>query len=216
VYTPSMPAAAPQTKCSPNPDRRDPKAHRAILDATVELLEHGGYKNLTIEAIAARAGVGKQTIYRWWSNKAALVMEAYIATSEVQTPESDTGNVIRDIENFLLPVFKLNPRYDRGLALANKSMMAEAQLDRAFHHTYAEMHMSWRGPLRSVFERAKARGELRPDTDVDALIDMILGAAWYRLLLEHAPLDAQFAHQIAVTVVEGNRLPRPAREEPRS
>lgn len=179
--------------------------HRAILDATVALLETGGYKRLTIDAIAASAGVGKQTIYRWWLNKAELVMEAYIAAGEVRVPEPDTGSVVGDLERILVPVFAQNEAYDRGTALANKSMMAEAQLDRQFHAIFARLHTSWQQPLINVLERAKARGDLRTDADPAALVDMMLGASWYRVLLEHAPLDAAFARYIIRTVVEGNR-----------
>lgn len=204
-----MTASPARTRHAPDPNRRDPKVHRAILDATVALLERDGYRELTIEAIAAHAGVGKQTIYRWWPGKAALVMEAYIAAGEVRVPEPDTGDVTRDLESILIPVFAQNAAYDRGTALANKSMMAEAQLDRAFLAIYVRLHRSWHGPLLNVLERAKARGELRADADSAALVDMMLGASWYRVLLEHAPLDARFARQIAATVVEGNR-PVPA------
>jgi len=202
-----MDAHTEPRKRAPNPNRRDPQVHRLILDATVALLEHGGYKKLSIDAIAAKAGVGKQTIYRWWPNKASLVMEAYIVAGEERVPEPDTGSVIGDLEAILVPVFAQNTVYDRGAALANKSMMAEAQLDPAFHESYTALHQSWWGPLRNVLERAKTRGELHTDTDTDALIDMMLGASWYRMLLEHAPLDALFARTIVRTAVEGNRPP---------
>ena len=185
----------------PNPERRDPAVHRAILAATVAVLEEGGYGRLTIEAIAARAGVGKQTICRWWPGKAALVLEAYTAVSEVRTPEPDTGTLAGDLLAILRPVFALNAAYDRGTALANKGMMAEAQVDPAFRETYGRLHAAWRGPLRHVLLRGQTRGELRAAADPDALVDMILGAAWYRLLLEHAPLDDQFAREIVATVV---------------
>jgi AcrR family transcriptional regulator len=189
----------------PRQRRRDPAVHRAILAATVELLEEHGYRKLTIDAIAARAGVGKQTIYRWWPNKAAVVMEAYIAAGESRVPEPDTGSLVGDLESILVPVFAQNKVYDQGTALANKSMMAEAQLDPAFHQVYGTLHASWRGPLLNVLDRAKDRGQLRPDADSAALVDMMLGASWYRVLLEHAPLDAAFAHEIIRVVVEGNR-----------
>lgn len=195
----------PDRRRSPDPERRSCAAHRAILDATVELLESGGYKKLTIEAIAARAGVGKQTIYRWWPGRAALVMEAYMGAADVRAPGADTGSVIGDLESILLPVFEQNAMYDRGTALAVKSMMAEAQLDPAFRRAFLRLIASWHEPLRRAVERGKARGELRADADPDALIDMMLGASWYRVLLEHAPLDARYAHQIVTTIVEGNR-----------
>ncbi len=183
------------TEQSPEPDarRRSAKSHEAILDATVKLLEAGGYKNLTIEGIAAEAGVGKQTIYRWWNSLAELVMEAYMSASDVRVPEPDTGTLRGDLEAILLPVFELNKDFGKGTALANKTLMAEAQLDEDFLATYRELHSYWRAPLRRVLERAKARGELRASKDSDALIDVMLGAAWYRMLLEHAPLDENFA-----------------------
>lgn len=195
---------APQNKPA-NPDRRDPRVHRAILDATVFLLESVGYKKLTIEAIAARAGVGKQSIYRWWSNKAEIVMEAYTAAADVRAPGIDTGNVIGDIEGILVPVFEINGDYNQGPARAVKSMMAEAQLDPGFRAEFLKLIRSWHGPLIEALERAKARGELKPETNSAALVDIILGASWYRTLLEHAPLDRQYAHEIAVTVIMGNK-----------
>jgi AcrR family transcriptional regulator len=205
AYSGRMEARVSDDKQIAPPRRRDARVHRAILDATVALLERDGYKRLTIEAIARHAGVGKQTIYRWWPNKASLVMEAYIAAGEERVPEPDTGSVTGDLEAILVPVFAQNAAYDRGTARANKGMMAEAQLDPAFRATYLALHRAWWGPLRNVLERAKGRGELRADADSDALIDMMLGASWYRVLLEHAPLDAAFARLIVRTVVEGNR-----------
>ena len=190
------------------PRRRNPEVHRAILAATVELLERLGYRALTIEGIAARAGVGKQTIYRWWSNKAALVMEAFIAAGEERVPPPDTGNVVGDLEAILIPVFAQNADFARGTALANKGMMAEAQLDPAFRRAYLDVHRSWWGPLVATIERGKRRGELRADVDAQALVDLMLGASWYRVLLEHGPLDEGFARLIVRTVVEGNRPSR--------
>src|SRR3954447_19533542 len=93
---------------SPDPRRRDPRVRRAILDATVTLLEEVGYGRLTIEAIAARAGGSKQTIYRWWPGKAALIMEAFIAAGEERVPEPDTGSLVGDLEAILFPVFAQN------------------------------------------------------------------------------------------------------------
>lgn len=181
---------------TPDPERRNAESHRAILNATVKLLEQSGYKNLTIEGIAAKAGVGKQTIYRWWDSKANLVMEAYMSASDVRVPEPHTGTLEGDLKAILLPVFDLSKDYDKGNALANKTLMAEAQLDRNFLATYAELHRYWWAPLQRVLERAKERGELSKQADTQALIDVMLGAAWYRMLLEHAPLDETFADTI--------------------
>lgn len=189
----------------PRPRRRDPAVHQAILDATVLLLERNGYRSLTIEAIAAQARVGKQTIYRWWRNKAELVMEAYIAAGTQRVPEVDTGDVATDLEAILIPVFTLNADYRSGGAMANKGMMAEAQLDPEFHRIYAALHRSWWGPLATVLERAQARGQIRTDVQPQDLVDIMLGASWYRVLLEHGPLDEAFARLIIRCLVESNR-----------
>lgn len=183
------------TDTAPDSNRRSAKSHQAILDATVKLLEEGGYKNLTIEGVAAEAGVGKQTIYRWWNGRAALVMEAYMSASDVRVPEPDTGTLKGDLEAILLPVFELSRDFGRGAALANKTLMAEAQIDRDFLETYRELHKYWWIPLQRVLERAEMRGELEK-AGHGALIDVMLGAAWYRMLLEHAPLDEGFARTI--------------------
>ena len=196
----------------PNQKRRDTQAHQAILNATVALMEEQGYKKLSIEAIAARAGVGKQTIYRWWTGKMDLVVEAYFRSTTARAVDTDlpadTGNTAQDLKLLLLSIFHQNELYDQGSALASKSMMAEAQLDRAFLGTYRTLVQSWHIHFRTVLERGKVRGELNPDTDLDALIDIIMGAGWYRLLLEHAPLDEQYADTIIRSVLDGNRFTR--------
>jgi AcrR family transcriptional regulator len=186
--------------------RRSPESHAAILAATVELLEEVGYRNLTIEGVARRAGVGKQTIYRWWAgSKAALVLEAFSGVSDERVPPPDTGSIRDDLLAILQPVFGLNKRFRTGTALANKTMMAEAQLDEGFHSIYVGLHRSWWAPMRTAVKRAIARGELVSSTDPGIVVDLLLGAAWYRLLLEHAPLDHKTAGVLVDTVLNGLR-----------
>ena len=81
--------------------RRSARSHSAIVAATQELLVERGYRELTIEGVAARAGVGKQTIYRWWPSKAALVLEAYLAGSEAVAQPPETGALLEDVRALL-------------------------------------------------------------------------------------------------------------------
>ncbi|MEZ5411493.1 MAG: TetR/AcrR family transcriptional regulator [Acidimicrobiales bacterium] len=188
----------------PKPRRRNPESRRAILAATVELLEEVGYRGLTIEGVAQRAGVGKQTIYRWWQgSKPALVLEAFTRASDERVEPPDTGSVRGDLLAILEPVFALQDDLRHGTALANKTLMAEAQLDPGFHPRYVELHAHWWGPLLAAVERGVARGELRPDADAALVVDALLGAAWYRLLLEHAPLDVAAARRLVDMVLYG-------------
>lgn len=188
----------------PDPQRRSQHSRSAILDSTVELLEQVGYRNLTIEGVAKRAGVGKQTIYRWWQgSKPALVLEAFTQASDDRVEPPDSGSVRADLLAILEPVFALQADLRSGTALANKTLMAEAQLDPAFHPRYVELHRHWWGPLRDAIEHGVERGELRADADFDLVVDTLLGAAWYRLLLEHAPLDPQVASTLVDMILAG-------------
>jgi AcrR family transcriptional regulator len=194
----------------PDADRRSERSHRAVLDATVELLEQVGYRHLTIEGVARRAGVGKQTIYRWWQgSKPALVLEAFTHASDERVEPPDTGDVRRDLLAILEPVFMLQADLRSGTALANKTLMAEAQLDPTFHPQYVELHRHWWGPIRAAIDRGIARGELRAGTDPGLVVDTLLGAAWYRLLLEHAPLDPATATALVDMILDGLRTPAP-------
>lgn len=186
----------------PDPKRRNPASHRAILDATVELLERDGYRALTVEGVARCAGVGKQTIYRWWhGSKADLVLEAFTRASDERVEPIDTGTVRADLLAILHPVFDLQAGTRSGTALANKTLMAEAQLDPGFHGRYLALHRHWWGPLFAAIARGIERRELDSATDPGLLVDALLGFAWYRLLLEHAPLDAAAAESIVDTVL---------------
>ena len=97
---------------------------------------------------------------------------------------------------------ELSRDFSRGTAFANKTLIAEST-DRGFSETYRELHEYWWIPLQRVSERTKVRGELDREADNGVLIDIMLGAAWYRMLLEHAPLDESFAQGV-IGLVSGN------------
>ena len=172
----------------------------AILDATVELLERDRYADVTIEGIAARAGVGKQTIYKWWGSKARLAMEAYAARTLVRIPEPDTGSVEEDLVTLLTAGCLFLSTGKNGSTLAG--LLAEAQsnpeLALAFRETYlvARRETASRAILRGV-----ARGELPDDLDVGLLVDMIHAPLWYRLLVFKGSLDQKLAREIVRHVI---------------
>jgi AcrR family transcriptional regulator len=191
----------------PDPSRRSEASHRAILGATVELLEEVGYRNLTIEGVARRAGVGKQTIYRWWGgSKADLVLEAFDDVGGERVAPADSGSVRDDLLSIVRPVFALHRDPASGTALANRTLMAEAQLDPAFHARYVELHRSWWGPMLDAVRRGIDRGEVAAETDPQLVVDSVLGMSWYRLLLGHQPLDDAAAVAIVDIVLDGCRV----------
>jgi AcrR family transcriptional regulator len=173
---------------------RSARAHVAILEATLELLAERGLAALTIEGVAARAGVGKATVYRRWTSKTELVREALgrIGTESMALP--DTGSVRGDVIAMM--------RGRRETASATRAgffiprLVAEAAGDPELGPVLDEVLVQpGRRVLRAILERGSERGELRSDLDVESAVDLLLGAMVYRLLysggdlslLEHLP-----------------------------
>jgi len=179
--------------------RRSTQSHQAILQATKNELEEVGYRDMTIEGIAARAGVGKKTIYRWWPSKAALALEMLAVSSEMYAPFPDTGSLKGD----LLAYFEYSFAGLQGKAgTVLSGLAAEAQLDPEFAHEFQRVFIVPRKKeLVAFLQRGVQRGELAADTNLEVLADLIYGAKWYRFLLHPAPLDAEFAHEIVELIL---------------
>jgi AcrR family transcriptional regulator len=180
---------------------RSEEVRAAILDAAIGELQERGYASLTIEGIAARAGAGKQTIYRWWTSKADVVLDAMLELAAARIKIPDTGSLDTDLRAFLTDTFR--QRVQRSVLV---SLMAQAQLDPAFATAFREKFLfGRRAALRSVLAAARERGEIAADVDVELLIDVIFGVLWYRLLVDHAPLDTKSARQLSDLVVRAVR-----------
>ena len=155
----------PQTRNAPNSARRSEKSRRAILTAALDLVEESGYAKLSIEGIAARAGAGKQTIYRWWPSKGAVLLDALLALSESQEGEvmslPDTGDLEADLKQILrATVEQLNdPRYDQPM----RALSTEILRDPALAAVRAELLDDPLTALRQQRLRsAQQAGELPP------------------------------------------------------
>jgi AcrR family transcriptional regulator len=173
---------------------RSATARQAILDAALHLVRRDGFSALTIERIAREAGVGKPTIYRWWSSKGTIVFEALQQHAEQAIPLPVEGPLPTRLMAFLQAVFAaLNE--DTGEIV--RSLMAEAQRDPAFAAIFRTQFINVRRkPLLTLLQHGIMTGELAADTNIDVLADLIYGAMWYRLLVQHAPLDDAFACDI--------------------
>jgi AcrR family transcriptional regulator len=173
---------------------RSETTRRKLLDAAIAELFERGYGALTIEGIAARAGAGKQTIYRWWGSKSDLVLDAMLDLASGRIAVPDTGSLAGDLDAFLIATFKEGKR-QRPVLLG---LMAEALLDPVFHDQFRDRFLfGRRAALRTVFERARARRELDADVNVELLLDIAFGVLWYRLMLDHAPLNTHSGRKLA-------------------
>jgi len=175
--------------------RRNDAAREAILDATFRLFSRPGTEALTIDEIAAEAGVGRQTIYRWWPSKGAVLADALARHARIVVPERDTGSFAGDLKAFLVDSFA--GLANAGYADRLRQVVAEAQHDEHVARVLADFTVVRRAALRALLKRGQAAGELAADADLDMLVDMAYGVLYYRLLVGHAPLDENAASSLA-------------------
>jgi len=188
--------------------RRSEQSYRAILQSTLAILAQKGYGALTIESIAATAKVSKQTIYRWWSSKAAIVLEALITHAQEQLPVPDTGSVRSDLEVLLSATLHELAQPSGAIV---RGLMAEAQLNPEFGQAFREDFIARRRQV--VFEilrRGQKRGEISATVDLELTVDLFYGPIWYRLLNQHAPLDEGFAQHLLAQIFTGLHSQRPS------
>ncbi|RFU43152.1 TetR/AcrR family transcriptional regulator [Actinomadura logoneensis] len=164
-----------------------------MLDAAMGELQERGYAALTMQGIAARAGVGKQTVYRWWQSKAEVTLEAVAEMADEFVAVPDEGTLQADLDAFLAATF-----HQRGQRPALVGLMAQALLDPEFAARFRDRFLVVRRAVfRSILDRAVERGEVAPDADLDLLMDVVYGVLWYRLMLDHAPVDEELGRRLS-------------------
>ena len=191
---------------TPGPRRGRPRSERsrqAILRVAAELLQERGLRAMSIERVAADAGVAKKTIYRWWPSKGMLALDAiYDEWSRARGLTPDTGTLAGDLRSRMRATGRVLRSEALGTTLA--SLIAEAQDDPQLAQAYHEHVL---GPLRDqirvILQRAVERGEVRTDVDFEAAIDLLQGPFYLRLLHTHAPLDWRFADAVVRLATEG-------------
>jgi AcrR family transcriptional regulator len=181
--------------------RRSEQSRLAILTAAYELVAEIGYARLTIEGIAARAGTGKQTIYRWWPSKADVVLDALATKADLHIPIPDEGSFAADLRAFLLASFALGNQ--AALLGILRALMAEAQIDPEFWQRFREAFLQRRRDALGVITgRAQARGDLPPGLSPGTVADIVFGVIWYRVLATREPPDSGLADEL-VTALAG-------------
>ncbi|MFE9122613.1 TetR/AcrR family transcriptional regulator [Streptomyces sp. NPDC007172] len=176
-----MPAASSPSRRPHSGNRRDDAARLAVLHAADDLLAENGFGGLTVEAIARRAGVAKQTIYRWWPSKVEILLDTLITDSDKRIPvpveKPSAANILRYLRGFA----RFVTRDPAGKVLL--ALIAEAQHDagtaRSFHQRYLGPR---RAREREMLTRATEAGEVAPRLAADATMDAIVGAIVYRAL----------------------------------
>jgi AcrR family transcriptional regulator len=180
---------------------RCPVRRQNILKAACELLDEVGFANLTIEGIAARACVGKTTVYRRWPNKAGIVMDAILEEISSRAPFPDTGSAREDLRRRMRALVKeLSGPLGRRIAMLLANSQFDEETAEAFRARWIEQR---RAEALQVIKRGVERGEIRKDADPEALLDALYGPIYFRLLGGHAPLTPRYADALVDLVMNG-------------
>lgn len=180
---------------------RSEESRSAVLRATSELLHEVGLRAMTTEEIASRSGASKATIYKWWPNKYAVAIDAFLSEMMAESPDPDTGSARDDLSAVLRGLLHF---YTGPSGRVFAQLVGEAQADPAIQQELRTHLVGSRRELfRAIWDRGVARGELRDDVDPDAAIDLVIGPALYRLLIGHAPLTEAAADAIVDVAIRG-------------
>ncbi|WP_329036794.1 TetR/AcrR family transcriptional regulator [Streptomyces sp. NBC_00178] len=202
---------APQK--APDSSRRSDRSRRAIYDAALALVGEAGYARTTIEGIAARAGVGKQTIYRWWPSKSAVLMEAFLDMAARRSEEAgepaipDTGDLAADLRAVLrATVDELN---DPATEAPTRALTAEGVIDPALAARFVEDLLEPQLQLYVTRLRAaQEAGDVRADADPRVALELLVAPLTHRWLLRTLPLTHEYADAVVDHALRG-LTPRP-------
>jgi AcrR family transcriptional regulator len=188
-----MEETAPRSPGRPRSER----ARRAVLDATLALAAEEGPAGLQMEAIAKRAGVSKETLYRWWRSKTEVVLEALAERSRRTIPLPDTGSLGGDLRAFLrATVDAADPTTVQLLHAVAAGAASDPQVAAEVRDRFLVVR---RTALGELLTRAVSRGEMASE-GVPLTIDMVYGSLWYRLIFAVGPLDYGWADEVATAI----------------
>lgn len=184
---------------TPAGSRRSERSRQAILAAARELVSEVGYGKVSIEAIAARAGVGKQTIYRWWPSRGAVIFDAFLALSETGDGQEarlpDTGDLEADLKLVLRATVAefADPDFERPIRALNTEIITDPDLAAQYREKLAApVDELKKERLRS----AQRAGQLDPDADLDQVLETLYAPLFQRWLLRTGPLTADYADSL--------------------
>lgn len=171
---------------------RNDQARTAILTSAAELLSTQDSAAITMAAIAARAGAGKQTIYRWWPSKGAVLLEAMILLAEAEVPPRPSGNLRADLDRFVAATFTAAAKHRSLLIGVLREALGDTDTAAQLDGFATERRQS----LRQILDTAHRAGEAIDPGVFEIVIDQVFGVLWYRLVFSNAPLNRAQAHRL--------------------
>ena len=181
---------------------RDPGVDEGILGAALDLITEGGFEKLSMEAVAARAGVAKATIYRRFPSKVELIVAMCQAFGPAVQPPPNTGSFRTDVAAIIEALNdNMCPTTDTGRLMP--SMVSAAKENAEVREAMQRFTAARRRRIYDVVKAGIASGELRADADADAIGDLLVGSMMYRLIIRGGKLDAKFRTALIDGLIDG-------------
>jgi AcrR family transcriptional regulator len=197
-------SGSPGSRHRGNRHGRSEEARLAVLEAADDLLVERGFVGVTIEGIAARAGVAKQTIYRWWASKTDILFDALAVDAAEYFTEPDHGDLGGDLRDHLGQLATFLSRTDEGAVF--RALAGQAQHDPVVAARFeAEFVARQRERDRVPFLRARDRGQLSGAADIDLAIDQLAGPIYYRVLVTRQSVGPEFTDALVARYLAGSR-----------
>ncbi len=181
--------------------QRSEESEEAILSAVIHLLREKPLRDISIEEIAKKAGVGKATIYKWWPSKAYLAFDAFSKRLKEMVPIRDTGNAEKDLTEQLYALFAF---FETPAGKLLGQFLGEGQVDEEFACLFRERFIKPRRQLVGViFDRAVESSQIRGGLDRELVLDLIYGPGFYRMMIRRAPLGRDAVDAMISTLFRG-------------
>lgn len=181
---------------------RSEAARIAVLEAADNLLVELGFAKVTMEGIAARAGVSKPTVYRWWKSKTEILLDAFLQDVAEELVIGDTGSLVEDLTIQIDRLVHFLTVSDAGTVF--RVLIAEAQHDRELLELLSDGFLKPQQLRdRLPFERAAIRGEIPPGADIDMLVEQVTAPIYYRALLQLDPVTPDHARHLLDRLISG-------------
>jgi AcrR family transcriptional regulator len=180
---------------------RDAEVKRRILDAAQKLLEDVGFSSSTVDAIADEAGASKATVYRWWPNKASVLIDAFRQAVGQELPFPNTGIFEEDIRQQVRTFTEfLMSRKGRLLAAFVRAAQEDPEVKAAFRDYWLTPR---RAEAKQAMDRHRQRGDMPGDMDLDTAIDLLYGPLYYQMLTGYRDLTIDYADELTQAALAG-------------
>ncbi|WP_052770264.1 TetR/AcrR family transcriptional regulator [Paenibacillus sp. IHB B 3415] len=177
---------------------KEARSKQGILEATIEMLAANSYSSLTIEAVASQAGVGKSTIYRWWNNKARLVLDAFLMTAESEF-DFDADKPIQD--NFRQQLEALARILNSPIGKSTLTIVTEN--DEIAKDFYTLFLIIKRNTAKQALQAAIDKGEVKSAVNLDVVLDLLYGPIYFQILIYKKIPDEDYINDLLIHVMNG-------------